>query len=91
MHLPQLNSKLNPAVTADGDIVGLSSDGMVLHFDADNGTVYQTGLNLQDWLDGHSEAWAMTEEEATRVGIVDYDAYYARLRERNPSLFGLMP
>ena len=71
----------------DGDVVGVL-DGLVVHFDAGAGNVYNSGLTLKDWLDGHAEAWAMTEAEAARVGIEDYSAYIDRLKEMNPALLG---
>ena len=87
MLLKDFAPHLNPDTLADCDVVGVG-DNMVLHFNADEGTVYHSGLTLQDWLDGDAEAWAMTEEEAARVGIEDYDGYIARLKEMNPSLVG---
>ena len=74
----------------DCDVVGVL-DGLVVHFDARAGTIYNSGLTLQDWLDGHVEAWAMTAAEAERVGITDYSAYIERLNEMNPSLLGGAP
>lgn len=74
----------------DCDVVGLDG-GMVVHFNAIEGTIYNSGLTLQDWLDGHSDAWCMTEEEAGRVGIVDYNAYKERLTLLKNEQSGLQP
>jgi hypothetical protein len=78
MKLAEFNPNIDVDSIGDCDVVGLDHD-LVVHFNADDGTIYNTGLTLQDWLDGHSEAWLMLEEEAKRVGIVDYAAYETRV------------
>lgn len=87
MKLENAFPNIDPASLGDCDVVGLDGDHVV-HFQASDATVYNAGLTLQDWLDGHSEAWCMTEEEAKRVGVTDYSAYCERLRELNPDLLG---
>ena len=90
MFLKDFAPHLVHAKLGDCDVVGVL-DGLVVHFNAEDGTIYNEGLSLQDWLDGDSEAWAMTAAEAERVGIADYSAYIERLNELNPSLLGGAP
>lgn len=87
MKLEEFNPTIDTNSISDGDVVGLDGD-LVVHFNADDGTIYNAGLTLQDWLDGHDEAWLMLEEEAERVGIVDFAAYQERVALLNPRLCG---
>lgn len=87
MKIEEFDSELDITTIRNCDVVGLDGE-LVVHFNADDGTVYNAGLSLQDWLDGHDDAWVMTEEEAARVGVVDYAGYKDRLQQLNPSLFG---
>lgn len=85
MELVSFDASLDPETLEDGEVIGVGGN-YVVHFDRQNGTVYNSGLTLQDWLDGHAESWCMTEDEARRVGVEDYDAYVERIRELNPVL-----
>ena len=79
MKLEEFNPALDAGQIADCDVVGVA-DGMVIHFNISDETVYNSGLTLDDWLNGHAEAWEMTEEEAARVGITDYESYLEHYR-----------
>jgi hypothetical protein len=87
MKLEEFNLKIDINSIGDCEVVGVL-DNLVVHFNADDETIYNTGLTLQNWLDGHEEAWLMLEVEAKRVGIVDYAAYRQRIEELNPILCG---
>ena len=90
MKLSEFDPSLDPAAIGDADVVGVR-DGRVLHFNAQSGEVYDAGLTIDDWLDGHPESWIMLPEEAARAGIVDCEAYAARVAELNPVLAGSSP
>jgi len=87
MKLAEFFPDLNPELLEDGEVVGLESC-YVLHFQQSDSTVYNAGMTLDHWLDGHPEVWLLTEAEAKRLGIDDFDAYCERIREKNPALMG---
>lgn len=90
MKLSEFDPSLDPSELEDCEVVGVSQ-GTVIHFNAEEGSVYNSGLTREDWLNGHAEAWCMTESEARRVGVEDYDAYVERITELNPRLVGREP
>jgi hypothetical protein len=66
------------------EVVGLLDGGHVVQWYEG----YYTGeWRLQDWLDGKENTHVMSEVEAGRVGVEDYQGYVDRLREMNRSLF----
>ncbi len=88
MKLSDFNPDIDPSTIEDCEVVGVA-DGMIVHFNKDDGTIYNEGLTLQEWLDADPEAWRMTEPEAARVGITDYAAYEERIKELRPAICGM--
>lgn len=94
MRLSDLNPNLDPSLLADGDVVGLvdlviengfiadlvKGATFVAHYDGEGG-VYTCQVTLDEFIET-GEGWEMTEDEAFRVGIKDYDAY-VKSREEN--------
>lgn len=87
MRLSKFAPHIDPATLEDCEVVGVHGD-CVVHFNSETGEIYQEGLTLQDWKNGSAETWCLTEAEASRLGITDYAAYVADLKDRNPKLVG---
>lgn len=87
MHTNQFNPSLDVSTLEDCEVIGVDGD-LVVHYNAEEGGTYNAGVTVQQWLDGHSEAWLMTEAEAARIGVTDYAAYVTRVADRNPGLAG---
>lgn len=87
MKIAEVFPDLKPELLEDGEVVGLESC-FVLHFQQSDATVYNSGMTLDHWLDGHPEVWLLTEDEARRLGIDDYNSYCERIRAKNPALMG---
>ncbi len=76
MKLQDFDSTLDAGRLEDSEVVGVQG-GLVIYFDAVEGTVYNDGTPLDKFIDT-GEGWHMTPAEAARVGITDYPAYEQR-------------
>ncbi len=76
MKLQDFDSTLDAGSLDDCEVVGVQ-EGLVIYFDADQGTVYNDGVTLEQFIDT-GEGWHMTPAEASRVGITDYPEYERR-------------
>ena len=77
MKLSEFNPNLDPSLLDDTDVVGVL-DGLVVHFKSDDGTIYNAGQTLDEFITDLGNSWTMNENEAARCGLMDYAAYLKR-------------
>ena len=94
MRLEDFDSRIDPATLDQCEVVGVRDD-LVIYFQQIDGTVYNDGTTLNEFVES-SAGWQMTETEAARVGLGDY-ATYLKIRhqaldqENNHSLALMTP
>ena len=72
--LSKVARHLDPNSLADCEVVGISGDGQVLCFRAEDSMVYSTGLLIDEFITS-SRGWTMTMTESERVGVLNYREY----------------